>query len=195
MPHHFCKTLNIKRVFSNSLFQGGSLNKTLIAYQTLYGSTKEAAQLIAEILKEDFQLEVDVHRFEKDKIDPSISEYDNLVLGSCIFNGEWGRKAEEFLKNDFSTKKLALFVCSGFAGEQELYKQARRTFLNDIVEKYPKVKPVSMEAFGGRVPVTKVPHVWYLTTTKQMPKFRYDNRNLDKVKKWAFEVGKIFSIG
>ena len=170
------------------------MGKTLVSYQTLYGSTKEAAFLISEVLENEYNLEVDLHRFEENKEHPNPSKYDNIVIGSCIFHGKWGNNAETFLKKDFQGKKIAIFVCAGFAGEKKLYKQAYTTFLKDVVEKYPHVKPISMKAFGGRVPKSKVPHIWLLRATRKMPSFSSDNRNLEEVKKWAEELGNTFRM-
>ncbi len=170
------------------------MGKTLVSYQTLYGSTKEAASLISEVLENEYNLEVDLHRFEEKKEHPNTSKYENIVIGSCIFHGKWGNNAETFLKKDFQGKKIAIFVCAGFAGEKKLYKQAYKAFLKDIVGKYPHIKPISMKAFGGRVPKSKIPHIWLLKASGKLPSFRSDNRNLEDVENWAAEIGKIFAM-
>ena len=169
------------------------LTKTLVSYQTIYGSTKEAASQIAKTLEEDYKQQVHIHRFEENQVYPDISEYDNIVVGSCIFHGKWGRNAEEFLKQDFKGKKLAIFICAGFAGENELYEQALNIFLRGNIEKYTHLKPISIEAFGGRVPKSKIPHVWFLQASKRLANFRYDTRDLVRVKDWAHKLGKIFT--
>ena len=169
------------------------LAKTLVSYQTIYGSTKEAASMIVKTLEDEYQLQVDVHKFEENKEYPDISKYENIVIGSCIFHGKWGRNAEEFLKHDFKDKNIAIFICAGFSGEKELYEQAINTFLRGNIEKYTHVKPVSIEAFGGRVPKSKIPHMWFLQASKRLASFRYDTRDLVKVKGWAHKLGKIFT--
>lgn len=168
------------------------MSKVLVSYQTMYGSTKEAASLIANILEEHFGFKVDVYQFEESKTSPDPSNYDNIVIGSCIFHGKWGKSAEKFLTNDFADKNVAVFVCAGFAGEDNLYKQTHEFFLEDIVEKHPHIKPISMKAFGGRIPITKIPQVWFQQALKKIPKFGYDTRNLEKVREWAHELGGLF---
>ena len=158
------------------------MSDVLVSYQTLYGSTREAASLIADILEKDYGFQVDVYQLEEEKNSPDFSDYENIIIGSCIFHGKWGKSAEKFLRNDFTNKNVAVFVCAGFAGEEKLHNQAYRVFLKEVLEKYPQVKPVSIKAFGGRVPRAKIPHVWYMQTTKKMPSFGYDTRNLEKVK-------------
>ena len=166
--------------------------KTLIVYQSLYGSTEKIAKTIADILKKGYNHNVEVYKFRQTKILPNIIDYDNIIVGSGIFNGKWGNDAQKFLKNDFAKKKVAVFVCSGFAGEKSLYKKAYKTYLENVVENYPQLKPIKMEAFGGRVPKQKIPDVWSQQVTGKLPKFGFDNRNLEKVKNWANEVGSAF---
>ena len=168
------------------------MSKVLVSYQTLYGSTREAASVIADTLEKDYGFQVDIYQLEENEITPDSSDYENIVIGSCIFHGKWGKSAEEFLRTDFTNKNVAVFVCAGFAGEEKLHNQAHRVFLEEVLEKYPRLKPVSMKAFGGRVPRAKIPHIWYLQTTKKMPSFGYDTRNLEKVKEWAHELGSLF---
>ena len=169
------------------------MEKTLIAYQTLYGSTKEAAKEMAVVLELEFNQEVDLFSLEEKGEKPDLKDYNNVIIGSCIFHGKWGHAAEEFLSSNFDDKKVAVYICAGYAGETELYQQAYNLFLKDTVDSKLNVKPVSLEAFGGRVPKFKLPEIWTLRAQKKMPKFRSDNRDLDKVRKWARVVGKEFN--
>ncbi len=169
------------------------MGKTLIAYQTLYGSTREAAREMAVVLELEFNQQVDLFRLVKNGEQPNIQDYDNIIIGSCIFHGKWGHAAEEFLANNFADKRVAVYICAGYAGETDLYQQAYNLFLKDTVETRLKVKPVSIEAFGGKIPKFKLPEIWTLRAQKKLPKFRSDNRDLNKVRKWAREVGKKFN--
>ena len=167
--------------------------KTLIAYQTYFGSTKQAANIIEKILTDEYNIEVDTYNLAKGESSPTLDDYDNVIVGSCIYNGEWAKNAEIFLDNEYDGKKLAVFVCSGFAGEPDLYLKAYKNYLDDVIEKHPKAKPFSMEAFGGCVPENKYPEVWSLQVKELMPKFQRDNRSTGRVELWARELGKIIS--
>ena len=169
------------------------MGKTLIAYQTLYGSTREAAKEMAVVLELEYKQEVDLFGLIENGEQPDTKDYDNIIIGSCIFHGKWGNAAEEFLSSDFENKKVAVYICAGYAGETELYQQAYNLFLKETVDKKLKVKPVSLEAFGGKVPKFQLPEIWTLRAQNKLPKFRSDNRDLDKVRKWAREVGKKFN--
>jgi len=154
--------------------------KTLIAFGTRYGATAEVAEKIAKILKEDFKLNVDVinleHRFIKEK---ELDEYQNIIIGSGIKVGKWTNRAKKFLKSNFEGKKVAVYVCSRRAGEPGLYDSAFSKYIEDVLNRNLKTKPVASEAFGGRKPLKN-------------DEF-YENRDWDKIKSWAEKIGKIFS--
>lgn len=57
------------------------------------------------------------------------------------------------LENDYSGKKVAIFVSSGDAGNPEKYATAKTKFLDNVLPNYPNVQPVSTEAFGGRMKI------------------------------------------
>ncbi len=61
------------------------MSKTLIAYGTRYGATAEVAEEMSKILREKFQLEVEVINLEE--IFPKGKElaiYTNIIIGSGI---------------------------------------------------------------------------------------------------------------
>ena len=165
--------------------------QTILVYETYYGATKQAANKIARILEDEFDHEVTLHNIGQDRECPDLSTIDNVIIGSCIYNGTWACHAENFLSNSFEGKKTALFVCSMFAGEKSLYKQAYQAYLNNKLEKYDNIKPVSMEAFGGRVPDKEFPDEWVAQVAKKLPTFTTNNKDLTKVEKWARELGKL----
>ncbi|MFW9897277.1 MAG: flavodoxin domain-containing protein, partial [Candidatus Thorarchaeota archaeon] len=102
---------------------------------------------------------------------PDLSQYDNVIIGSGVRMGMWYGKAKKFLKNKFDNKKIAIFLSSGMAGVPESYEEAVTKFLRTKLAKNPHIKPIAMEAFGGR----------------------YSDRDYtdpEKVKTWALELGK-----
>lgn len=153
-------------------------NKTLIAYETKGGATEESARKIAEVLRSKFGLDVDLVDLKKKKIS-DCSLYRNIVIGGGVRGGKVYNNALKCLENDFGDKKVAFFVSSGDAGEPEKYQQAKIKFVENVLSNYPNVRPVSAEAFGGRM--------------KVLGKTVFDNVNLSKVEAWAEELGKKFS--
>lgn len=153
-------------------------NKTLIAYETKGGATEEIAQKIAETLRAKFHLNVDLVDLKKQK-PPSLDLYRNIVVGSGIRVGKAYDKALKFLENHFVNKKVAFYVCCGDAADPEKCEGAKVKYIENVLAKYPEVKPVSTAAFGGRM--------------KMLGKIVFDNLDLSKAEAWAQELGKEFS--
>jgi menaquinone-dependent protoporphyrinogen oxidase len=155
-------------------------NKTLIAYETKGGATEEASRKIAEVLRSKYQLEVDLVDLKKQKV-PDLTQYRNIIIGGGVRGGKVYSKALKFLENDLSGKHLAFFVSSSWAGTPSpgSYESAKTRFVENNLAKYPKINPVSTEAFGGRIRI--------------LGKTMVDNTDLAKVEAWAEELGKKFT--
>jgi len=133
-----------------------------------------------------------------------ISDYDNVIIASGVKYGKWTKNAQKYLSNDFGDKKVAVFISSAYAGETELYKHAYENYLVKVIEEVPNLKPVVIAAFGGRIPKDELPK-FAKGPKKLLPKIasgqiltrlhenQYDNRDWDKIREWAHEVGKLFN--
>ena len=152
--------------------------KTLIAYITKGGATEESARKIADVLRSKYQLEVDLVDLKEQKI-PDLTPYQNIVVGGGVRGGRVYGKALKFLENDLSGKNVAFFVSSTWAGTPGSYENAKVRFVEKNLAKYPKISPVSTEAFGGRI--------------RYFRKTMVDNTDLAKVEAWAEELGKKFT--
>jgi menaquinone-dependent protoporphyrinogen oxidase len=153
-------------------------NKTLIAYQTKSGVTEESARKIAEILRSKYNLEVDLVDLKEQKT-PDLTQYKNVIIGGGVRMGKVYGKALKFLENDLSGKNIAFYVSSTWAGTPGSYDNAKAKFVEKTLAKYPKINPVSTEAFGGRI--------------RYFRKTMVDNTDLAKVEAWAEELGKKFT--
>jgi menaquinone-dependent protoporphyrinogen IX oxidase len=154
-------------------------NKTLIAYETKGGVTEETAQKIVEVLRSKYGLEVDLVDLRKQK-SPDISAYRNVIIGGGVRGGKVYGKTLKFLENDLTSKKVAFYVSSSWAGTPGSYETAKTKFVENTLAKYPKVNPVSTEAFSGRI--------------RYFRKTMVDNTDLAKVEVWAEELGKKFTV-
>ena len=148
-------------------------NKTLIAYVSKSGVTEENAFTIANILKDQYNFEVDLINLKKNP-KPNLSQYENIIIGSGIRIARWYGKANKFLKNNFKDKKVAIFLSSGKAGDLETYKEAITKYIDKKLLKNPHIKPIATEAFGGRYA-------------------DMDYTDPEKVKAWAVNLGKKLS--
>lgn len=153
-------------------------NKTLIAYQTKQGASREAAEKIADTLRVKYNLEVDVFDL-KEQNTTSLGKYDNIVVGAGVRGGRIYGKALKFLKNDFATKKVAVFVSSSWAGTPGSHDNAKSTLVDKPLTKYPQLNVVSTEAFGGRI--------------RYFRRTMLDSTDLAKVEAWADTLGQKFT--
>lgn len=149
--------------------------KTLIAFATKGGVTEEAACVIASVLREEHGFEVDVVNLRENP-SPDLTQYKNIFVGSGVRMGKWYKQALKFLENNFENKNVIVFLSSCTAGDPEKHDEAITKYINDVLAKYPHIKPVAAEAFGGRM--------------KMLGKTVTDNCDMDKVRAWAEEVGK-----
>ena len=156
-------------------------NKTLIAYVTKGGATKEFALEIANVLRDKYNLDVEVIDLKKTK-SPDLSKYRNVVVGSGVRIFRVYKEAVKFIENNnFEGKRVALFLASGKAGAPKTYGEAIEDYINkQLLKKNPQLKPIAAEAFGGRARFLG----------KDMAPPGYAEEVLSKVRAWANELGK-----
>jgi menaquinone-dependent protoporphyrinogen IX oxidase len=179
----------------------------LIVYGTRHGATKETAEEIAKVLREE-NFDVKVVNMQQEKV-KDISEYGLVAVGSGVACGRWVSEAEDFLKKfrkDFENKKLALFVSSvepisAREGNTEEVAKMHKIDLEDRVSKY-RLKPLARGFFGGIIDFNKM---GFLTRKgmeaafkaplqkhgfKETARGAYDLRDWDEIRKWAKELAK-----
>lgn len=169
------------------------LSDVLIAFGTRYGATGDTAAAIAAVLKKKHKLVSDIWDLKDYRSCPDLSDYQYVIIGSGIKYGKWTENTEKYLENDFTGKKVAVYISSSYAGETETYDYAKKNFLENVVAKHSNVNPIATEAFGGRIPLTQIPKIWTLRILQRIPTFQKDNRDWEKIEKWAERVGKLFT--
>ncbi|HII85834.1 TPA: hypothetical protein HA273_04550 [Candidatus Bathyarchaeota archaeon] len=152
-------------------------NRTLVAYSSKGGATKETSQIIASVLREGYKFEVDLVDLRKNSV--GLEGYVNVVVGAGVRGGNVYGEALDFLKQDFGEKKLAFFVCCGGAGDPKSYEASCTQYVAGVLANYPNVKTVTTEAFGGRM--------------KLLGKTLFDNVDEEKIRLWAETLGKKLS--
>ena len=152
-------------------------NRTLVAYSSKGGATKETSQIIASVLRAGYKFEVDLVDLRKNSV--GLEGYFNVVVGAGVRGGNVYGEALDFLKQDFGEKKLAFFVCCGGAGDPKSYEASCTQYVAGVLANYPNVKTVTTEAFGGRM--------------KLLGKTLFDNVDEEKIRLWAETLGKKLS--
>ncbi len=155
-----------------------------MAYATRYGATTETAKVIAEVLRDNYNLEVDLVDIKQNK-NVDLTDYENIILGVSYAKFNWAKEGKKFLKqNDFEGKKLFVFISSGRAGgafkdnDLEKYTKLQTKFIDNVLKKF-KLEFTSRRAFGGR----------YVQGGKE----KWDNRDWDDIRNWAQEVGELIT--
>ena len=149
-----------------------SVSKTLIAYASKGGTTKEYANAIASVLRDEFKIEVDVVDLRKNH-DPDLTQYRSVIVGSGVKMQRMHGEGRKFLEKDFGDRKVAIFLSS-----LEPKDEAVKKYVDNILEKNPRLKPLAVEVFGGRMR--------FLWKTSQ------DKTDINKAKEWAQAVARQF---
>lgn len=125
-------------------------NKTLIAYMTKNGVTRENAEIIAGVLRKNHSHDVEmINLKENSKID--LNKYNNILVGYGVMAQIPYRKSMKFLKNnDFSDKNLAVFFSSFEAGGQETHDKAIEKYVKKKILDKMDLNLIAYEGFGGR---------------------------------------------
>ena len=162
------------------------MSKTLIAFGTRFGATAKSSEVIAKVLRDKFNHEVEVVKLSSDTENVDLSIFDNVIVGTSIAMFRWTKRARKFLKNDFSRKKLFVFISSAALtypalekGEIDKYEKYKGRFLDKIVKKNANVEPTSTAVFGGWIEKRRQPGTYGTYNWKE-----------EDMIKWAEEIGK-----
>ena len=148
-----------------------SQEKTLVAYATKGGTTEEYSKAIAKVLR-DNKWQVDVVNLKKNH-NPDLAPYRNVIVGSGIKMQRMHGDGRRFLEKDFGDKKVAVFLSS-----LEPRDEAIEKYIEKILDKNKKLKPVDIEVFGGRM--------------RFLGKTREDKMDVDKAKEWVQKIISAF---
>lgn len=194
------------------------MNKILVAYATMAGSTAEVAQAVGEEIAGE-GIEVDVLPLEKVN---SLSAYNAVVLGAPMIMG-WHRSARGFLKKHrkaLAHTPLAIFALAmslTSTGEmavqgipvcvdQSLAKTPRNPQHPTFRENYASLtryaspilgaagvnKPVSIAFFGGRLDYTRLKPLARLFVMLAVQAQPGDRRNWQAIRTWAGSLPQLF---
>jgi len=122
----------------------------LLGYATVYGSTREVAEVIAACLSEhgqnaNLQLLKDVR---------SLSGYQAVVIGAPLIMYRWHKDALRFLsryRKNLAELPVAIFALGPVKEpHNEKEWQDSRAQLDKELAKFPWLKPIDMVMFGGK---------------------------------------------
>lgn len=116
--------------------------RILIAYAGNNDTTKYCANVLKGKLPDSDTINLVKH-------EPDISDYDTIIIGSCIRFNEIHPAVKNFIGNNIDVlleKNTAIFLCCGFP------EKANQYLLHNLPKKLLD-KAVAIECFGGRLRV------------------------------------------
>lgn len=150
----------------------------LVAYATRYGSTQQAAEIVADALRQaGFQVDLQLMREVK-----SLDRYDAIVLGAAIYNTKWHPDAHQFLaqhQQALCQRPVAIFSLGPTTRNPAAKKQSLSQLDKDL-KKYPWLKPVAFEMFVGKYDLSKL---GLGSVGRLIP--LSDQRDPDAIRAWA----------
>lgn len=164
--------------------------KIMVAYASIHGSTQEAAEAVAEAIREQ-GVTVDLQPARQVK---TLKDCKGVILGSAIYIGHMNKDALNFLsrfKNAISNRMPAAIFAGGPLKPEDDRQDIQRMLDQDLA-KFPWLKPVSVELIGGKFdPARGVKFPWNLIpAVKNME--ASDLRDWEAIRKWAIDMSKQF---
>lgn len=158
--------------------------KTLILYESRYGSTWEAANIISLIMGP-------ARRLPLSQFDDSCRDFDLIVFGTPIYNGKIHPKLKVFLKNEkeWLSKKNIAFFCTCLNGSEGLsvLREVEDSLEGNILE---------LGVLGGRLEMDRLNERDYQAlkeyiSQKGLPSQGMDLFSKDEVIDWALRLKHI----
>jgi menaquinone-dependent protoporphyrinogen oxidase len=143
--------------------------KVLITYGTRFGSTEEVSLKFKQTLdKNGFTVDL-VNLKAKRKINPTITDYSGVLIGSGIRITRWTKEAKKFLKNSvkaINENKIltGIFLCSGEASNPEDRPEVIEKYLVDVFREYGLNlgENILCDAFGGVFDLSKTSNLSWM---------------------------------
>ena len=128
--------------------------KVLVAFASKYGSTKEVAKAVADVLCES-GFAADLQPVSKVR---DLAPYGAVVLGAPIYLGSWLADFRRFLakhQEAFIKHPPAIFTLGPMHSDPNEWKGVRNQLAQELA-KYPWLNPSTVELFGGKYDPAKL---------------------------------------
>lgn len=163
--------------------------KILVGYATKYGSTKDVAEKVAEILKKE-KFEVNISLLKDVK---TIEEYDAIVLGAALYMHKWHKDLRKFLKQNqevLQRTPTAIFTLGPVKKPLDKKEwENSQAQLDKSMSQFDWFEPKEVKLFGGKFDPKLLAFPFNKFAASEPST---DIRDWDEIEKWARKVGKTF---
>ena len=172
----------------------------LITYSSGFGSTREIAFKIDDVLKENFGFNIETKSI--DDIN-DLAPYDTVIVGSSVRADRPLANVRDFFarfRSVLDKKSFVLFAVCLTANCEQGRDKVKKDYLSQITEKYPEMEPVAIEAFGGKIDFDQLNPVMQGLMRRVLEKTglpvngSVDTRDWDFINTWTIELGKKLSV-
>ncbi len=169
----------------------------LVTYSSGYGTTREVAEKISEILSTEPSFQLDISSIDEVT---GIQPYEAIIIGCSVRADKALANVSDFIcahRNELPKKHLAFFLVCLTANNQEGREKAFREYFSPLFEKYPSIQPIAVEAFGGKIdfdrlnPVMKRLMRRVLEKTGLPTQGNIDTRDWNFITNWAENLKRI----
>lgn len=151
--------------------------RTLIVYGSKYGYTRECAEIIAELLKDE---EVIIVTHLDHQSYPTLADYDRIIIGGGVYMGRLHRKVRKFIEHNrelLLTRQIGLFLSCLSQGD-EAEQMVRKSFSEDMLKHAKAVALV-----GGCVNLEKLNPLYRRLFRSQQDSL--DKRDTESLKRFT----------
>jgi menaquinone-dependent protoporphyrinogen oxidase len=125
------------------------MKKVLIIYGTRYGTTQDTSEKIRDFLATK---EIEVTLINPEDKEPSLSDFNGVLIGTGIMMSRWTKKIKKFIKNhkeDLSKRnfKFGFFVNCGTVSQKEKINEAKENYIDKKLQKAGLTYDIA-DAFG-----------------------------------------------
>lgn len=161
----------------------------LVAYASKYGATKEIAEKIGEVLRQE-GLQADVVPVNNIR---ELGPYEAVILGSAVYIGKWQKEAVEFLQlheNSLAERPVWLFS-SGPTGEGDPVELVEGLRIPAVLQPFAeRIQPRDIAVFHGHINPDKLNFIekWAIKSLVKKP--FGDFRDWDAIASWASSIAE-----
>jgi menaquinone-dependent protoporphyrinogen oxidase len=163
--------------------------KVLITYASKYGSTKEIAEKIGDVLRQA-GLQVDVSSVEGMR---DLTAYKAVILGSAVYVGKWQKEAVEFLRANekiLASRPFWIFS-SGPTGEGDPVELVEGVRLPAALQPVAnRIQPRDIAVFHGYINPEKINPIEKWAIKRLVKKPFGDFRDWDAITSWARSIAQ-----